>query len=48
MGHPLILQALPVESRIYARLVGDRQVGTLFAQLFNHGGGGPCGCPAIA
>jgi hypothetical protein len=39
MGHPLILQALPPGGRLYARLAGDPQVGTLFAQLFNHGGG---------
>jgi hypothetical protein len=39
MGHPLILQALPEESRLYARLRDDRRVATLFAQLFNAGGG---------
>src|SRR5262245_28332863 len=39
MGHPLILQALPPGSRLYARLARDEKVGFLFAQLFSCGGG---------
>jgi hypothetical protein len=39
MGHSLIYQALPGGCRLFARLQTDVQVGTLFAQLFNHGGG---------
>jgi hypothetical protein len=39
MGHPLILQALSPGRRLFARLASDEKVGTLFAQLFNCGGG---------
>jgi hypothetical protein len=39
MGHSLSYQALPEESRLFARLRKDPQVGTLVAQLFNCGGG---------
>jgi hypothetical protein len=39
MGHSLSFQALPEGSRLCARLQGDQKLGTLFAQLFNCGGG---------
>ncbi len=39
MGHPLILQALPADSGVYALLGSDPGVGTVFARLFNAGGG---------
>ncbi len=39
MGHSLSFQALPEESRLFARLQNDAKVGTLVAQLFNCGGG---------
>jgi hypothetical protein len=39
MGVPLILHALPTTSRIYSLLKSDTTVGTIFARLFNAGGG---------
>jgi hypothetical protein len=39
MGHSLSYQALPEDSRLFARLRTDRKTGTLFARLFNCGGG---------
>lgn len=39
MGHSLSFQALPEESRLFARLHREPKIGTLVAQLFNCGGG---------
>ena len=39
MGHPIVLQAVPADSRLYRLLESDPVVGTIVAQLFNAGGG---------
>src|SRR5205814_1408597 len=39
MGIPLILQAIPDPSHLLTRLRTDKQLGTLFADLYSMGGG---------
>ena len=39
MGIPLTLRAIPDPSHLLTRLRTDRQLGTLFAELYSMGGG---------